>query len=130
MYVGDRVKRTEQINGKSANLNHAVLRKIFPTARSEADVPAGHILLIMDCDHMAKPEFFNMMAPAMLDEDIAAAVAPQHFHNAIAPDAFDSGNKEMMFVKQPYRFGAGVCFMTGVISLPSLDYTLHLVVKT
>jgi hypothetical protein len=39
-YVGDRVKRPGQLNGKSANLNHVVLRKIFPHVRKADEVRA------------------------------------------------------------------------------------------
>lgn len=113
IYVGDRVKRPGEINGKSANMNHTVLRKIFPSARTADDVPPRHILLVMDCDHMVRPEFFIKTSPVMLDEEVAVAVVPQHFHNVVSPDAFDSGNGEAMYVKQPYRFGAGMCFVTG-----------------
>lgn len=119
LYVGDRVKRPGEINGKSANMNHTVLRKILPGARTAADVPAEHILLVMDCDHMVRPDFFRKTGPVMLDEAVAVAVVPQHFHNVVSPDAFDSGNGEVMYVKQPYRFGAGMCFVTGVEFEPS-----------
>ena len=33
IYVGDRIKRG-QLNGKSANLNHAIFSAIYPTARA------------------------------------------------------------------------------------------------
>lgn len=60
-YVGDRVKRPGQLNGKSANLNHAILRNVFPSARTPQDIPLKDILLVMDVDHMVKPDIFNRM---------------------------------------------------------------------
>lgn len=60
-YIGDRVKRPGQLNGKSANLNHAILHKVFPSARTPQDVPAKDILLVMDVDHLVKPDIFNRM---------------------------------------------------------------------
>ena len=114
-YVGDRVKRPGQLNGKSANVNNAVLNHIFPGARSAADVPARHILLIMDCDHMAKPDFFYKLAPCMLDEAVGIALAPQYFHNHVTPDCLDICHAEGIIVKQPYRYGAGMCHLTGAV---------------
>ena len=112
-YIGDRVKRPGQLNGKSANVNHAVLNHIFPEARSAADVPARHLLLIMDCDHMAKPDMLHKLAPCMLDEAVGIALAPQHFHNLLQPDFFDNAHAAAMSLRQPYRFGAGTCHLTG-----------------
>eukprot|EP00892_Ulva_mutabilis_P006100 jgi/Ulvmu1/3862/UM018_0081.1 len=112
-YVGDRVKRPGQLNGKSANLNHVVLQKIFPTIQSAAEIPAKDILMVVDCDHMAKPDIFNKMGPCMLDEAVAVTLVPQWFHNLIFPDAFDSANADFMFAKMPYCFGAGMCYITG-----------------
>ena len=63
-YIGDRVKRSGQLNGKSANLNHAILRKVFPSARTPKDVPIKDILLVMDVDHLVKPDIFNRMGYA------------------------------------------------------------------
>lgn len=113
-YVGDRVKRPGQLNGKSANLNHVVLQKIFPNVSSADEIPPKDILMVMDCDHMVKPEIFNKMAPCMLDEAVAVTLVPQWFHNLIFPDAFDSANADFMFSKMPYCFGAGMCYITGV----------------
>ena len=38
-YVGDRQKKPGQLNGKSANLNHVLLNKIYPKARTYKDIP-------------------------------------------------------------------------------------------
>ena len=51
-YVGDRVKKANQLNGKSANLNYVLLNKIYPNARGAQDVPVKDIFMVMDCDHM------------------------------------------------------------------------------
>jgi hypothetical protein len=48
VYVGDRVKRG-QLNGKSANLNHAIFSAIYPGVRNVADVPAQDILMARTC---------------------------------------------------------------------------------
>ena len=112
-YVGDRVKRRGELNGKSANMNHAIMNKIFPGVRSPADVSAQEVILVMDCDHMVKPDIFDKMAPCMLDESLAVLLAPQRFHNVIQPDFFDTANSDFMVGKMPYRFGAGMCYITG-----------------
>ena len=59
--MGDRIKQPGQLNGKSANLNHAILRKVFPSARKPEDIPFKDVLMVMDVDHMVKPEIFNRM---------------------------------------------------------------------
>lgn len=119
-YIGDRVKRPGQLNGKSANLNHVVLQKIFPTIRAASEVPVKDILMVIDCDHMVKPDIFNKMAPCMLDEAVAVTLVPQWFHNLIFPDAFDSANADFMHAKMPYCFGAGMCYITGSFPPPQV----------
>lgn len=69
--------------------------------------------MVMDCDHMAKPEIFNKMSPCMLDERVAVTLAPQHFHNNLRPDTFDAANMDFMITKMPFGFGAGLCYITG-----------------
>jgi hypothetical protein len=69
--------------------------------------------MVMDCDHMAKPDIFNRMGPCMLDENVAVTLVPQWFHNMVFPDAFDSANADFMLSKMPYAFGAGLCYITG-----------------
>jgi hypothetical protein len=76
MYVGDRVKRG-QLNGKSANLNHTILTKIYPSIESVSEVPEDDIIMIMDCDHMVKPEIFLKMGSCMLDPDVGVTLIPQ-----------------------------------------------------
>jgi hypothetical protein len=53
-YVGDRIKKPNQLNGKSANLNHVLLRKIYPSVRKAEEVPIKDIFMVMDCDHMVR----------------------------------------------------------------------------
>jgi hypothetical protein len=55
------VKQAGQLNGKSANINHVILHKVFPSARSPADIPLKDIIMVMDVDHLVKPEIFNRM---------------------------------------------------------------------
>jgi hypothetical protein len=69
--------------------------------------------MVMDCDHMVKPDIFNKMGPCMLDERMAVCLAPQCFHNLVYPDALDAANGDFMFGRLPYYFGAGVSFVTG-----------------
>ena len=76
-YVGDRVKQPGQLNGKSANLNHVMLQKIFPGVRKFDEIPPKDIIMVIDCDHMVKPEIFNKMGPCMLDEKVAVTLVPQ-----------------------------------------------------
>ena len=76
VYVGDRVKRGE-LNGKSANLNHAILTKIYPHTRRASDVPEKDVLMIMDCDHMVKPEIFLKMVACMRDPRVGVTLVPQ-----------------------------------------------------
>ena len=53
-YVGDRIKKPGQLNGKSANLNHVLLHKIYPNVRKAEEVPLKDIFMVMDCDHMVR----------------------------------------------------------------------------
>jgi hypothetical protein len=55
-YVGDRIKQPGQLNGKSANLNHVLLHKIYPTVRKAEDVPLKDMFMVMDCDHMVRTQ--------------------------------------------------------------------------
>jgi cellulose synthase/poly-beta-1,6-N-acetylglucosamine synthase-like glycosyltransferase len=75
-YCGDRVKRG-QLNGKSANLNHAILTKLYPNVLRAENIPDKDIIMIMDCDHMVKPEIFMKMGPCMLDPEVAVTLVPQ-----------------------------------------------------
>ena len=40
-YVGDRVRKEAQLNGKSANLNHVLFTKIYPFVTSAGAPPAS-----------------------------------------------------------------------------------------
>jgi cellulose synthase/poly-beta-1,6-N-acetylglucosamine synthase-like glycosyltransferase len=84
-YVGDRQRHPSQINGKSANINHVVTQKIYPAVTSPDDIPEKDILMVMDCDHMCKPNIFNKMGPCMRNLAVGITLAPQWFHNLILP---------------------------------------------
>lgn len=71
------MKQPGQLNGKSANLNHVMLQKIFPGVRKYDEIPPKDIIMVIDCDHMVKPEIFNKMGPCMLDEKVAVTLVPQ-----------------------------------------------------
>jgi cellulose synthase/poly-beta-1,6-N-acetylglucosamine synthase-like glycosyltransferase len=76
VYVGDHVKRG-QLNGKSANLNHAIFNQIYPELRCPADVPVKDVLMVMDCDHMVKPSIFLKMGACMLHTRVGVTLVPQ-----------------------------------------------------
>lgn len=84
-YVGDRVRLPGQLNGKSANLNHAILTKIYPAARRPGDIPEKDVVMVVDCDHCVKPDIFNRMAPALRDPGVGVVLVPQWFHNLLQP---------------------------------------------
>jgi cellulose synthase/poly-beta-1,6-N-acetylglucosamine synthase-like glycosyltransferase len=102
-----------QLNGKSANLNHAIMHKVYPEAQRPEDIPSTDMIMVMDVDHLVKPDIFNRMGPCMMDEEVAVTLVPQRFHNTLLPDAFDFANAHFMFTILPYYFGAGTCFITG-----------------
>ena len=62
-----------------------VLTKIYPAARRPEDIPENDIVMVMDCDHMVKPEIFNKMAPCMRDRRVGTVLVPQWFHNLCHP---------------------------------------------
>ena len=76
VYVGDR-KTRGQLNGKSANLNHTIMNHIYPHTVSPDDIPEGDVLMVMDCDHMVKPDIFFKMSPCMLDPRVGCTLVPQ-----------------------------------------------------
>jgi cellulose synthase/poly-beta-1,6-N-acetylglucosamine synthase-like glycosyltransferase len=86
-YVGDRVRMPGQLNGKSANLNHVICNKIYPGVKRADQIPKKDILMVMDCDHMCKPEMFNKMGPCMRDLNVGVCLLPQWFHNLVYPGA-------------------------------------------
>jgi cellulose synthase/poly-beta-1,6-N-acetylglucosamine synthase-like glycosyltransferase len=86
-YVGDRVKQPGQLNGKSANLNHVILQKIYPGVWKSDEIPLKDIIMVLDCDHMVKPDIFNKMGPCMIDEKVAVTLVPQVRHSCLTlPD--------------------------------------------
>ena len=116
LYIGDRIKKPGTLNGKSANLNHVIFRKIYPHARRPEHIPERDILMVMDCDHMIKPDIYNRMAPCMIaDMNIAVVLVPQSFFNLIMPDSFDTAGKDFTFIKMPFAFGASIIYITGVM---------------
>lgn len=116
VYVGDRVRRRGQLNGKSSNLNHVILNKIYPHVENSDEVSWKDVVAVMDCDHLVRPPFFQKCCAVLLDKDVAVCLTPQSFHNTIHPDFFDNANRNFMFRLMPYYFGAGCCFITGAPS--------------
>ena len=76
-WVGDREKLPHQLNGKSSNINHMVLSHMYPGISETKDIPYRDILMVMDCDHLVKPEFFAKCCAVMLDRDVAVCLVPQ-----------------------------------------------------
>lgn len=113
IWVGDRKALPGQLNGKSSNINHMVLNRMYPHAERTRDIPFRDILMVMDCDHMVEPQFFAKCCAVMLDKKVAVCLVPQSFHNEARPDCFDNTNYNFMFRLMPYYFGAGCCFVTG-----------------
>eukprot|EP00892_Ulva_mutabilis_P010707 jgi/Ulvmu1/8008/UM004_0244.1 len=113
VYVGDRSRRRGQLNGKSSNLNHVILNKIYPHVAHADEVSWKDVISVMDCDHLVRPPFFQKCCAVLLDKDVAVCLTPQSFHNTIHPDFFDNANHNFMFRLMPYYFGAGCCFITG-----------------
>jgi hypothetical protein len=74
-----------QLNGKSANLNHVMTKKIYPGVTSWEEIPEKDIIMVVDCDHMCKPELFDRMGPCMRDTTVAVTLVPQWFHNLVQP---------------------------------------------
>jgi cellulose synthase/poly-beta-1,6-N-acetylglucosamine synthase-like glycosyltransferase len=85
LYVGDRQRLPNQLNGKSANLNHVMTQKIYPGITSWEDIPEKDVVMVVDCDHMCKPELFDKMGPCMRDTAVAVTLVPQWFHNLVHP---------------------------------------------
>lgn len=117
-YVGDRKRRTNQLNGKSSNLNHILLSHIYPDVNHSNEVSWKDIIVVMDCDHLVTPAYFQKCCSVLLNKDVAVCLVPQAFHNLIKPDFFDNRNANFMFRLMPYYFGAGCCFITGTTSFP------------
>jgi cellulose synthase/poly-beta-1,6-N-acetylglucosamine synthase-like glycosyltransferase len=111
VYVGDRKKKSVQLNGKSANINHVIASRIYPSG--VGDIPESDVLMIMDCDHLVTRDFFNKVCAVMIDPRNAVCLVPQAFHNALEPDFLDNANKMFMYGLLPYFFGLGSTFITG-----------------
>ena len=71
-YIGDRVRKKGQLNGKSSNLNHIILNKIYPDVAASNQVSWKDVIMVMDCDHLVKEEYFQKCCAVMLDKDVAA----------------------------------------------------------
>ena len=71
VYVGDRVRRPGQLNGKSSNLNHVILQKIYPHVTQPSQISWKDVLMVMDCDHLVKPAYFHKSCAVLLDKNVA-----------------------------------------------------------
>ncbi len=61
--------RAERLHAKAGNLNEAL-------ARNDAQ-----FILVLDCDHIAKPEIIEKLLPYFRDEKVALVQSPQNFYN-------------------------------------------------
>ena len=99
--MGDRIKKPDQLNGKSANLNHVLLRKIYPNVRKAEEVPRKDIFMVMDCDHMVRSLQMHSIAlrervvldfllykVGVLDGSVRVQVKPDIF-NKMGPTLLD-----------------------------------------
>ena len=68
------VRRKGQLNGKSSNLNHVILNKIYPAVTRSSEVSWKDIIQVMDCDHLVKPAYFQKSCAVLLDKDVAVRV--------------------------------------------------------
>ena len=80
-YIADRVHDPNRGNGKSQNLNNALQNHIYASKVAPCDIPINEVVVTLDADMVAKPEFFMRMLPYLLDEQTAIVQAPQHFWN-------------------------------------------------
>jgi cellulose synthase/poly-beta-1,6-N-acetylglucosamine synthase-like glycosyltransferase len=64
-----------------------ICNKIYPGVTRADQIPKKDIIMVMDCDHMCKPETFNMMGPCMRDLNTGVTLLPQWFHNLVYPGA-------------------------------------------
>ena len=64
-----------------------ICNKIYPGVTRADQIPTKDIVMVMDCDHMAKPQMFNIMGPCMRDLTVGVCLLPQWFHNLIYPGA-------------------------------------------
>jgi cellulose synthase/poly-beta-1,6-N-acetylglucosamine synthase-like glycosyltransferase len=103
-YCGDRVKRG-QLNGKSANLNHAILTKLYPNIRRASDIPSKDVIMIMDCDHMVKPQIFMKMGACMLDRRVAVTLVPQ-VPNSASQSCLLQAARKLVMVMHAYAVHA------------------------
>jgi hypothetical protein len=126
VYVGDRVRKPAQLNGKSSNLNHVILNHIYPDVQHSNEVSWKDVIVVMDCDHLVEPPYFQKCCSVLLNKDVAVCLVPQAFHNLIRPDFFDNRNANFMFRLMPYYFGAGCCFITGALLQLCSAHSCHL----
>lgn len=117
-YIGDRIRKAKQLNGKSSNLNHVLLNHIYPDVNHSNEVSWKDIIVVMDCDHLVTEAYFQKCCSVLLNKDVAVCLVPQAFHNTIKPDFFDNRNANFMFRLMPYYFGSGCCFITGAFNPP------------
>ena len=109
------------VNRRSALLNRAVFRDIYPGARHPRDVPSNDVLMIVAGGHCVKPEIFNRVGPCIQDTNATVVVVPPSYHNAAAADPFDTANSDTMHTRLPHAFAGGLCLVPGTPTAAALD---------
>lgn len=64
------VRREQHTGAKAGNINHAL---------ASTD---GDFVLVLDCDHVPRPELLVRTLPALADRQVAFVQTPQHYANA------------------------------------------------
>ena len=104
-----------ELNGKAANLNHA-LSLIYPPG---AELGPGDAVAVFDADQAPAPDFFTRALPPLSESDaVALVLTPQRFANVDdGADVFNHGNAHFWEAALPgaAAWGAVVCTGTNLI---------------
>ncbi|KAI8463461.1 MAG: glycosyl hydrolase family 9-domain-containing protein [Monoraphidium minutum] len=103
-YVTGRERAPGEVNGKSANLNHALRTAAF-LGLAPADIPAGAVVVVFDAD---------MALEVLWDDSVALCLTPQAFSNAdAAADVFNNANAQFWELVLPGCDALGYVACTG-----------------
>ncbi|KAF8068163.1 midA [Scenedesmus sp. PABB004] len=136
-YVTGRQRAKGEINGKSANLNHALTRVVYPQhAATPAGIPLGEVVVVFDADMAPRRDFFLKARRAagaraqrprpgarvlevMCDDAVALCLTPQGFHNVHpATDIYNNSNLQFWQYVLPGLDALGCVACTGEQSRP------------
>lgn len=112
-YVGDRVRKAGEINGKSANLNNCLTRWIYKDLSPDA-IPSSEIVVIFDADMQADASFFLKLLEPLTDKALSLVLTPQSYTNVFAPeDIFNNINTQWWQYSLPGLTALGYVACTG-----------------